>query len=83
MSYDKVAQAKPNIVIGTKQAMKAMKHGIVNEVIIADDADQQVTVKVLRLAHELATPVSQVDSKEKLGRACGIDVGAAVVAIKQ
>ncbi len=83
MSYEKVAQAKPNLVIGTKQAMKAMRHGTVDEVIIADDADQQVTVKVLRLAHELATPVSQVDSKEKLGKACGIDVGAAVVAIKQ
>ncbi|KGP72497.1 50S ribosomal protein L7ae-like protein [Pontibacillus yanchengensis] len=83
MSYEKVAQAKPNIVIGTKQTMKAMKHGEVQEVIIAEDADQQVTTRVLRLAKELTTPVTQVDSMNKLGNACGIDVGAAVVAIKQ
>ncbi|MFC0525706.1 50S ribosomal protein L7ae-like protein [Pontibacillus salicampi] len=83
MSYEKVAQAKANIVIGTKQTMKAMKHGEVQEVIIAEDADRQVTTNVLRLAEQLNTPVNQVDSMKKLGKACGIDVAAAVVAIKQ
>ncbi|MCD5326047.1 MULTISPECIES: 50S ribosomal protein L7ae-like protein [Pontibacillus] len=83
MSYEKVAQAKSNVVIGTKQTMKAIKHGQVQEVIVADDADQHVTAKVLRLAEEFETPFARVDSMEKLGKACGIDVGAAVVAIKQ
>ncbi|KGX90395.1 50S ribosomal protein L7 [Pontibacillus halophilus JSM 076056 = DSM 19796] len=83
MSYEKVAEAKPNIVIGMKQTLKAMKLGGIKEVVVADDADQHVTDKVVRLAKELTTPVSHVDSMQRLGEACGIDVGAAVVSIKQ
>ncbi|MGP4077563.1 50S ribosomal protein L7ae-like protein [Halobacillus sp. K22] len=83
MSYEKVAQAKSEIVIGTKQTLKAMKNGEVNEVITADDADQTMTMKVVRLARELKIPHTRVSSMKELGNACGIDVGAATVAIKQ
>ncbi|MFG6117296.1 50S ribosomal protein L7ae-like protein [Halobacillus sp. MO56] len=83
MSYEKVAQANSNIVIGTKQTLKAMKNGGVEEVFVADDADQHVTEKVMRLAEELNIPCQRVDSMKKLGEACDIDVGAATVAIKQ
>ena len=38
MSYEKVLKAE-NIIIGTKQTVKASKNGIVKEVIIAEDAD--------------------------------------------
>ena len=83
MSYDKVTQARTGIIIGTKQAIKAMKDNRVKEIVIADDADSRVTNKVLELAQELNVPVITVDSMMKLGKACGIDVGAAAVAIKQ
>ncbi|MCA1012870.1 50S ribosomal protein L7ae-like protein [Halobacillus halophilus] len=83
MSYEKVAQAKSEIVIGTKQTLKAMKNGEVIEVITADDADQTMTMKVVRLARELKIPHTRVSSMKELGNACGIDVGAATVAIKQ
>ncbi|MGP4070456.1 50S ribosomal protein L7ae-like protein [Halobacillus sp. B29] len=83
MSYEKVAQAKSEIVIGTKQTLKAMKNGEVIEVITADDADQTMTMKVVRLARELQIPHTRVSSMKELGNACGIDVGAATVAIKQ
>ncbi|MBA2176920.1 50S ribosomal protein L7ae-like protein [Halobacillus locisalis] len=83
MSYEKVAQAKSEIVIGTKQTLKAMKNGEVNEVITADDADQSMTAKVVKLAKQLNIPHTNVPSMEELGDACGIDVGAATVAIKQ
>ncbi|TGB00922.1 50S ribosomal protein L7ae-like protein [Halobacillus salinus] len=83
MSYEKVAQAKSEIVIGTKQTLKAMKNGEVNEVITADDADQSMTAKVVQLAERLNIPHTKVPSMEELGQACGIDVGAATVAIKQ
>ncbi|MFZ0369430.1 MAG: 50S ribosomal protein L7ae-like protein [Halobacillus sp.] len=83
MSYEKVAQAKSEIVIGTKQTLKAMKNGEVIEVITADDADQTMTLKVVRLARELKIPHTRVSSMKELGNACGIDVGAATVAIKQ
>jgi large subunit ribosomal protein L7A len=80
MSYEKVLQAQ-EIVIGTKQAMKALDKGIVQELIIADDADPKVTAKLSEKALELTVPVQHVDSMKKLGKACRIAVGAAAVAI--
>lgn len=81
MSYEKVSLAK-SVVIGSKQTLKAIKENEVSEVIIADDADRRVTNKVLLAAKENGIPVVKVDSMKKLGKACGIEVGAATVAIK-
>ncbi|GAB3795820.1 50S ribosomal protein L7ae-like protein [Virgibacillus kimchii] len=83
MSYEKVAQVKSRIIIGTKQTLKAMKNGEISEVVIADDADQSITQKVVDLAQELDIPCQHVDSMKKLGIACGIEVGASTVAIRE
>ncbi|GGE54320.1 ribosome-associated protein L7Ae-like [Pullulanibacillus camelliae] len=83
MSYDKVTQANNNIIIGTKQSLKALKDDRIKEVVIAADADVYITSRVVDLAEEKQVPVFTVDSMKKLGKACGIDVGAAVVAIKK
>ena len=83
MSYEKVTQAKNNIVIGTKQSLKALKDDRVTEIIFAADADERVTSKVLELAEEKGIPVIEVDSMKKLGKACGIDVGAAIIALSK
>lgn len=80
MSYDKVEQAKKTI-IGTKQTVKAIRAGIVTEVIIAQDAEERVVAPALEEAALHGIQVMHVDSREKLGHACGIQVGAAVVAI--
>ncbi|MFS0576111.1 50S ribosomal protein L7ae-like protein [Sporosarcina sp. 179-K 3D1 HS] len=80
MSYEKVEQAKKTI-IGTKQTVKAIRAGKVTEVIIAKDAEVRIVSPVLEEAQLHGIPVHYVDSKEKLGNACGIQVGAAVIAI--
>jgi large subunit ribosomal protein L7A len=80
MSYEKVSQAT-KIVIGTKQTVKALKDGLVKEVVVADDADQKVTAQVIIKSLEYSVPVLHVDSMKKLGKACGIEVGASTVAI--
>ncbi|MEC3758622.1 50S ribosomal protein L7ae-like protein [Bacillus halotolerans] len=80
MSYDKVSQAK-SIIIGTKQTVKALKRGSVKEVVVAKDADPILTSSVITLAKDNGIAVSMVDSMKKLGKACGIEVGAAAVAI--
>jgi large subunit ribosomal protein L7A len=80
MSYEKVLQAK-KIVIGTKQTVKAIKEGIIREVVIASDADAKVTAKVVNEALLHHVPIQHVDSMKKLGKACGIEVGASTVAI--
>jgi large subunit ribosomal protein L7A len=83
MSYEKVAQVKSRIIIGTKQTLKAMKNGEISEVVIADDADKHITRKVADLAEELEIPCQHVDSMRKLGAACGIEVGASTAAIRE
>ncbi|GGA88345.1 ribosomal L7Ae/L30e/S12e/Gadd45 family protein [Ornithinibacillus halotolerans] len=83
MSYEKVSKVKNQTIIGVKQTMKAMKHGQVNKVFVAEDADRSLTQKVEELAETLGIPVERVDSKKKLGAACGISVSASTVAIKK
>ena len=61
--------------------MKAIRAGQVTEVIIAQDAEERVIDPVIRSERIHGVPVTYVDSREKLGKACGIQVGAAVVAI--
>ncbi|MBD8038073.1 MULTISPECIES: ribosomal L7Ae/L30e/S12e/Gadd45 family protein [Solibacillus] len=80
MSYDQVKQASKTI-IGIKQAVKAMYAGQVSALFVAIDADKWVTDPAILLAKEIGVPVYYVDSRKELGKACGIHVGAAVVAI--
>jgi large subunit ribosomal protein L7A len=80
MSYEKVLQAK-SAIIGTKQTVKALKDGKAKELIVASDVETKVITNVVKLAHELNIPVTYVDSMKKLGKACGIEVGASAVAI--
>ncbi|EKN69177.1 putative ribosomal protein L7Ae [Neobacillus bataviensis LMG 21833] len=80
MSYEKVLQAQ-KVVIGTKQTVKALKDGQVQELVVANDAEPKVTAKVVAEANLFDVPVLYVDSMKKLGKACGIEVGAAAVAI--
>lgn len=82
MSYEKVAQAAEKVV-GTKQTLKALESNQVRELIVAEDADQEVLAKVFTAAEITSVPVDYVDSMKKLGKACGIDVNAAIVAIKK
>lgn len=80
MSYEKVLQAN-KIIIGTKQTVKALKDGKTKELIVASDVEAKVITNVVNLAHEMNIPVTYVDSMKKLGKACGIEVGASAVAI--
>lgn len=80
MSYEKVMQAK-EIIVGTKQTLKALEDDTIKEVIIANDADLRIVQKVKMLADKKGVPITYVESMRKLGKACKIDVGAATVGI--
>ncbi|MDO3680462.1 50S ribosomal protein L7ae-like protein [Paenibacillus ehimensis] len=80
MSYDRVKQAA-KLTIGTKQAMKTVEQGQATEVFIAKDADPRITIKIVNLCKKFGVKVTYVDSMKMLGKACGIDVGAAVAAV--
>lgn len=80
MSYEKVIQ-ETKLIIGTKQTLKALEQGTVREVVVAEDADRRVVQKIEAVAKRKNVPILTVDSMKKLGKACGIDVGAATVGI--
>jgi large subunit ribosomal protein L7A len=82
MSYEKVERAK-ELTIGINQTIKAIENLQVEEVYIAQDADKRLTQKVALLCKEKGVSVIYVDSMRRLGRACGIEVGAAAAAIKK
>ena len=80
MSYEKVMQAN-HLVIGTKQTVKAIRARKVRTLVLADDADPNVKGLLQKAAAEAGVEVQLVDSKDKLGKACGINVSAAAAAI--
>lgn len=83
MPYKKVEKLRSQAIIGTKQSLKAMQNGTISEIFIANDVEQHIKNKVIQLAEELNIKYEIVNSKKRLGTACGINVGAATVAIKK
>jgi len=80
MSYDKVKQAN-KICDGVKQTKKALEQRKLKEVVVARDADPNVTAPVVELCEQHGVPVSYVESMKQLGAASNIDVGASTVGI--
>lgn len=81
MPYKRLTQVQSRIIIGTKQAIRAINNNEVSELYVADDADRQITQSVINLAKDLNIPYHHVDSKKELGKACGIEIGASTVAV--
>ena len=69
------------ILVGSKQLRKALKAGTVLAVYLARNADPGVTEPIAALCRTADIQPIWVGSMEELGKACGIDVGAAAAAI--
>lgn len=80
MSYDKVIQ-EGKVSIGTKQTTRMVELGKAIEVFVAKDADPRITIKIVNLSRKMGVKVTYVDSMSQLGKACGIEVGAAMAAL--
>ena len=68
-------------VIGVKQSRKAIRDGAAKMAFLAADADPEIRDAVAELCVRLAVPVETVPAMLELGRACGIEVGAAVAVL--
>lgn len=68
-------------VIGVKQVKKAINKGIAYKVFIALDAEPHIVEPVKELCRSNSIEVQTVESMEVLGKACGIEVGSATVAL--
>lgn len=80
MSYEKAIQAG-KVKIGTKQTLKAVELGQATKVFVAKDADSRITTKVVQTCQRSNIPITYVETMKALGKACGIEVGAAMVAL--
>ncbi|WP_026895851.1 ribosomal L7Ae/L30e/S12e/Gadd45 family protein [Clostridiisalibacter paucivorans] len=68
-------------VIGTKQAKRAVINDKVEMMYIAKDADRFIIDSLVQLCNEKTVDVVFVEHMKELGKACGIDVSAASVAL--
>ncbi len=70
-----------NKVVGVKQTLKALQKGQARVVYIAQDADRKLLEPIIEQCSKLGIPIVPVGTMTDLGRACLIDVGAAVASI--
>ncbi|OPZ94903.1 MAG: Ribosome-associated protein L7Ae-like protein [Firmicutes bacterium ADurb.Bin419] len=67
-----------NKTVGVKQTIKAVEKGAAKMVFVAKDADERVVGKIVELCKKDNIQITYVESMKQLGKACNIDVGAAV-----
>ena len=70
-----------NKTVGLKQSLKAVENGTAKVVFIASDSDERVVAGIRELCQKGSIEIIQVETMKQLGKACGIEVGAAVVCI--
>ena len=68
-------------VVGVKQSRRAIREGRAAQVFLAVNADPALTAPLADLCKEEGIPVEQRFTMEELGKAAGIQLGAAVVAV--
>ena len=73
--------AAKNKVIGVKQTRRALRDGKAAMLFLARDADPALTDPLEELCRQQKLPVDRSYTLEELGRAAGIQVGAAVIAV--
>ena len=69
------------VIVGAKQLRKAFERNRVRYVFLAENADPAVTEPLEMLCEANHIQVTWVRSMVELGRACGIEVGAAAAAL--
>lgn len=76
-----VRRLSKNRVVGIKQTLKALKNNEVSKLYVAKNAEKKVIAPVVNLANENSIEIEYIDTMRELGKLCGIDVGAASVAM--
>jgi large subunit ribosomal protein L7A len=71
---------RERVVVGMKQLRKALKNDRAQRVFLAENADPAITEPLAQMCDEKQIPITWVPNMADLGRACGIEVGAAAAA---
>ncbi len=67
--------------VGIKQTLKAVENGTATTVYIAKDAEEKVVLSLKELCQKQSVEIVYIESMKHLGKACGIEVGAAAVGL--
>lgn len=70
-----------NKLVGIKQTKKALEAGTAKVVYLALDADKRILDEFRQICQQNQVSVVDVDSMKDLGKACGIDVSAAIACL--
>lgn len=68
-------------IVGVKQTQRALEKGIVRQVFFAKDAEQHVLRPIIESCQTHGIEMVEIPTMTDLGKACGIEVGAAVAAL--
>ncbi|MDR1616624.1 MAG: ribosomal L7Ae/L30e/S12e/Gadd45 family protein [Syntrophomonadaceae bacterium] len=68
-------------VIGIKQVKKAINKGLAKKVIIASDVEPHIGEPLKRMCEQKGIEFVVADEMKILGQVCGIEVGAATIAL--
>ncbi|MCX7781911.1 MAG: ribosomal L7Ae/L30e/S12e/Gadd45 family protein [Negativicutes bacterium] len=79
MSLEHLKNAKKSI--GAKQTAKTIEKGKAAMVFIAKDADERVIHPIRTQCAQKGVLLIEVATMAELGKACGIEVGAATAAV--
>ena len=74
-----VRKGREQVVVGAKQFRKALRDNRIVKTYLAANADPAVIDPIVRCCEENDISYAWVDTMAELGRACGIEVGAAAV----
>lgn len=78
---DEALKNQKNRTVGVKQTLRALEKESVLRVYVAKDAESHVIRPVLDLCRNKGVAVQEIPTMVELGKACGIEVGAAVAAL--
>ena len=67
-----------NVVAGLKQSLRVIRDGRAAEVFLALDAQTGLRTSVMQQCSQAGITPIEVPTMAQLGKACGINVGAAV-----
>lgn len=79
MSLEMLKNAKK--IVGVKQVTKAVEKDLAQIVYIAQDAEQRLVEPLQTLCTRKKTAIEMTLTMTELGKICGIEVGAAAVAV--
>lgn len=78
---DETLKKSKHKTVGIKQTLRALEKGNVFRVYIAKDAEMHVLRPIVEQCRNKGIELLEIQTMTELGKACGIEVGAAVAAL--